>query len=72
MSPVPRRGYRVGVPRAGWWAEVVNTDSALYGGSDVGNGGGLRSEPVPWHGQPPSVPPTLPPLGGLLLRYAGP
>jgi len=72
FTPVPRRGYRVGVPRAGWWAEVVNTDSALYGGSDVGNGGGLRSEPVPWHGQPHSVLLTLPPLGGLLLRYTGP
>ncbi|OGK94485.1 MAG: 1,4-alpha-glucan branching enzyme [Candidatus Rokubacteria bacterium GWF2_70_14] len=72
FTPVPRRGYRVGVPRAGWWAEVVNTDSALYGGSDVGNGGGLRSEPVPWHGQPHSVVLTLPPLGGLLLRLAGP
>jgi 1,4-alpha-glucan branching enzyme len=72
FTPVPRPGYRVGVPRAGWWAEAVNTDSALYGGSDVGNAGGVRSQPVSWHGQPHSVLLTLPPLGGLLLRHAGP
>ncbi|MBI2525000.1 MAG: 1,4-alpha-glucan branching protein GlgB [Candidatus Rokubacteria bacterium] len=72
FTPVPRPGYRVGVPRAGWWAEAVNTDSALYGGSDVGNAGGVHSQPVPWHGQPHSVLLTLPPLGGLLLRHAGP
>ncbi len=72
FTPVTRRGYRVGVPRAGWWAETLNTDSALYGGSDAGNAGGVRSQPIPWHGQPHSVLLTVPPLGGLLLRHAGP
>ena len=67
FTPVPRRGYRVGVPRSGYYAELVNTDSALYGGSNVGNGGGVWSAPIPWHGQPHSVELTLPPLGALWL-----
>jgi 1,4-alpha-glucan branching enzyme len=70
FTPVPRHGYRVGVPRPGRWVEVINTDSALYGGSDVGNGGGVMSEPVPWHGQPHSVLLHLPPLGAVVFRHA--
>ena len=72
FTPVVRRGYRVGVPRAGYYAEAVNTDSAYYAGGNVGNGPGVRSEPVPWHGQPHSVTLTLPPLGVLLFRWTGP
>jgi 1,4-alpha-glucan branching enzyme len=68
FTPVPRHGYRVGVPRPGVYVELLNSDSALYGGSDVGNAGRVRSEAVPWHGQPHSVVLTLPPLGALLLR----
>jgi 1,4-alpha-glucan branching enzyme len=67
FTPVVRRGYRVGVPRPGRYAELLNTDSALYGGSDVGNAGGVSSEPIPWHGQPHSVSLTLPPLAALWL-----
>ena len=44
MTPVPRHGYRIGVPRAGLWREIFNTDAAFYGGSDIGNGGGVRTE----------------------------
>ena len=51
LSPVPRPGYRVGLPRPGRWREALNTDSASYGGSDVGNGGSVQAEPVEWHGQ---------------------
>jgi 1,4-alpha-glucan branching enzyme len=67
FTPVPRHGYRVGVPRAGSYREILNTDSAFYGGSDLGNGGGVSSEPVPWHGQPHSVLVTLPPLAAVWL-----
>jgi 1,4-alpha-glucan branching enzyme len=68
FTPVVRQGYRVGVPRAGYYEEIVNTDSSFYGGSDVGNGGGVMAENIPWHGQPYSVRLTLPPLAALWLR----
>jgi 1,4-alpha-glucan branching enzyme len=67
LSPVPRPGYRVGMPRAGRWVEAVNTDSAYYGGTDVGNLGGIDAEGVPWHDQPFSAEITLPPLGAIWL-----
>ena len=68
FTPVVREGYRVGVPRAGFYQEVLNTDAALYGGSNVGNAGGVPSEAVPHHGQPFSLRLTLPPLAALVLR----
>jgi len=67
FTPVIREGYRIGVPRPGYYRELVNTDAAVFGGSNVGNGGGAASEPVPWHGQPHSVALTLPPLAALWL-----
>ncbi|HMJ78074.1 MAG TPA: 1,4-alpha-glucan branching protein GlgB, partial [Iamia sp.] len=67
LSPVPRDGYRVGLPAAGRWAEVLNTDASAYGGSNVGNLGGVDAETVPWHGQEWSAAMTLPPLGVLWL-----
>jgi 1,4-alpha-glucan branching enzyme len=67
LAPVPREGYRLGLPSAGRWREVLNTDSTYYGGSDVGNLGGVESEAVPWHDQPFSAPVTLPPLGVVWL-----
>jgi 1,4-alpha-glucan branching enzyme len=67
LAPVPREGYRLGLPSAGRWREVLNTDSTYYGGSDVGNLGGVESEAVPWHDQPFSAPMTLPPLGVVWL-----
>jgi len=68
MTPVVREDYRLGVPRPGWYREIINTDSAHYGGSDVGLGGGVMAEDLPWHGQPYSVPLRLPPLAALILQ----
>ncbi len=69
LTPIPRHGYRVGLPRAGTWAEVLNSDSEHYGGSNLGNlGGVVASADEPWHGQPASAVLTLPPLAGLILR----
>jgi 1,4-alpha-glucan branching enzyme len=67
LSPVPRHGYRIGFPRSGRWVEALNTDSTYYGGSDVGNLGGVVAEPMGWHSQPFSAEVTLPPLGALWL-----
>ena len=67
LSPVPRHGYRLGLPRACRWREAANTDWAFYGGSDVGNLGGVEPEPVPWHNQPVSAEITLPPLAAVWL-----
>jgi 1,4-alpha-glucan branching enzyme len=67
FTPVPRPDYRIGVPRHGYYREAFNSDAAMYGGSNVGNGGGVASEPVPWHGRPYSISVTLPPLGGLIF-----
>jgi 1,4-alpha-glucan branching enzyme len=63
FAPMPRYGYRVGMPRAGAWRELLNTDSSYYGGSDVGNQGAVTAEGTPWHDQPFSAEVTLPPLG---------
>ena len=68
FTPVPRRAYRVGVPRPGFYRELVNTDAAVYGGGDVGNEGGVWAEPTPWQTQPHSILVTLPPLAVLFLK----
>jgi 1,4-alpha-glucan branching enzyme len=68
FTPVPREGYRIGVPRPGRWGEVLNTDAGLYGGSNMGNGGGLETEPVGSHGEAQSLVLTLPPLATIMLR----
>ena len=70
LSPVPRYGYRVGLPRAGDYREVLNTDAAEYGGSGLGNHGRVRAEAVPHDGQPASAELTLPPLGVVWLAPA--
>jgi 1,4-alpha-glucan branching enzyme len=67
LSPVPRIGYRLGLPRSGKWRELVNTDSGFYGGSDVGNLGGVEAGPIAWQSQPFSAEVNLPPLGALWL-----
>jgi 1,4-alpha-glucan branching enzyme len=71
MTPVPRRGYRIGVPRAGLWREIANTDSRFYGGSDVGNSGSVGTAGVPMHGEPQSLELTLPPLATIMLSPEG-
>jgi 1,4-alpha-glucan branching enzyme len=71
MTPVPRHGYRIGVPRGGRWREVVNSDATVYGGSGLGNGGGVHAEEIPSHGHPFSIVLLLPPLSTLLLEAEG-
>ena len=68
LSPVVRHDFRLGLPRAGTYQEVLNTDSEMYGGSNVGNLGVVESEAVAWHGLEHSAPVTLPPLAALWLR----
>ncbi len=68
FAPVLRRGYRVGVPEAGTYREILNSDSEYYGGSNAGNQGGRPSEAVPAHALPHSLRLTLPPLALLVLK----
>jgi len=70
-TPVPRYNYRVGVPFGGFWEEVLNSDAVEYGGSGVGNLGGVEAEQVPAHGRPWSLPLTLPPLAVVILAPEG-
>jgi 1,4-alpha-glucan branching enzyme len=67
FSAMPHHGYRIGLPRAGRWREVLNTDAGVYGGSGVGNLGAVEAVGEPWHGRPASARLTLPPLGVLWL-----
>jgi 1,4-alpha-glucan branching enzyme len=66
FTPVPRYGYRVGVPRSGRYREILSSDSHYYGGSNVGNAV-AETEATPWMEQPNSIVVTLPPLGGIVL-----
>ncbi|MHB8652450.1 MAG: 1,4-alpha-glucan branching protein GlgB [Terriglobia bacterium] len=68
FTPVPRHGYRVGVPENCFYKELLNTDDWKYGGSGVTNSPGRNSIPQPWHGQPCSLEITLPPLGVVILK----
>lgn len=68
FTPVPRSGYRVGVPGPGKYLEVFNTDSEIYGGGNVGNNGELAAEPIPWQDNDYSVLMTIPPLGAVFLK----
>ncbi|MBO4168469.1 1,4-alpha-glucan branching protein GlgB [Cereibacter azotoformans] len=70
LTPVVRSDYRIGVPQGGEWREILNSDAAIYGGSDVGNPGSLQAEEVSWHGRPFSVRLTLPPLATILVMPA--
>ena len=67
LSPVVRRAYRIGLPHAGQWDEVFNSDASAYGGSNVGNGGAVTAEEFGFHGLPASAEVTLPPLGVIWL-----
>ena len=70
FTPVPRQHYRIGVPVAGSWREIFNSDSAHYGGSNLGNGGGLTATPHTWMAQPAGLTLTLPPLALIVLQAA--
>jgi 1,4-alpha-glucan branching enzyme len=67
LTPVPREGYRVGLPFPGRWREILNTDAECYGGAGLGNGGVVEAEHLGWHNQPHSAAMTLPPLGVIWL-----
>jgi 1,4-alpha-glucan branching enzyme len=67
-TPVVRHDYRIGVPEAGYYAELLNSDADVYGGSNAGNQGGLTAEPTPAHGRPYSLNLTVPPLGAVILK----
>ncbi|MGJ8562775.1 MAG: 1,4-alpha-glucan branching protein GlgB [Alphaproteobacteria bacterium] len=69
FAPVPRNDYLVGVPKAGHWAEVINTDSVLYGGSGCGNKGGFSTEAEGTHGHGQSLRLTIPPLSTMIFKY---
>jgi 1,4-alpha-glucan branching enzyme len=70
FTPIPRPGYRIGVPQLGYYRELLNSDAAVYGGSGLGNLGGVVAEAVPWHGQPASISVLLPPLSVLYWKRA--
>jgi len=67
FTPVPRQEYRIGAPHGGFWREALNSDATEYGGSGMGNRGGVDADPWPQHGRPFSLPLTLPPLSVLFL-----
>jgi 1,4-alpha-glucan branching enzyme len=68
FTPVPRSKYEFGVPEAGFYEEILNTDSELFGGSNIGNGGLVSSRPIPRHNRPNSISVTLPPLAVVAFR----
>jgi 1,4-alpha-glucan branching enzyme len=71
FTPVPKYQYRVGVPRGGFWREILNSDATVYGGSGRGNAGGVEAVLIPAHGREASVSLTLPPFGVLFLKNDG-
>lgn len=68
FTPVPRDNYRLGVPKAGFYGETLNSDAEIYGGGNIGNLGGTYSEPIPMHGHAQSINVRIPPLGMIVLR----
>lgn len=71
FTPQPQHNYRIGVDKAGWWKEIINSDSTIYGGSGQGNIGGAEAAPVKAHGRRFSINLTLPPLAIIILKWAG-
>ena len=68
FTPMPRHNYQVGVPRAGHWQELLNSDAEAYGGGGLGNYGGVEAAPIPWHNRPFSLQITVPPLAAVFFR----
>jgi 1,4-alpha-glucan branching enzyme len=68
FTPVPRLGYRVGVPEGGLWREVLNSDAEMYGGSGFGNFGGVEAAPEPCHNRSHSLVMTIPALGMVVFK----
>ncbi|PIQ87005.1 MAG: 1,4-alpha-glucan branching enzyme [Candidatus Omnitrophica bacterium CG11_big_fil_rev_8_21_14_0_20_45_26] len=71
MTPVPRMGYRIGVPREGFYREIFNSDAVEYGGSGIGNYGGFRADAMAWHNRPFSMCLNFPPLAAVILKHEG-
>ena len=71
LTPEPRHGVTLGAPAPGVWREVFNSDGALYGGANIGNGGAITADPRPAGDQPCSLQVTLPPIGAVVLRHDG-
>ena len=71
MTPTPQHQYRIGVPAAGSWEEVFNSDSTTYFGSGVSNATPIAAEPIKWHGREQSILITIPPLAGIVLKRKG-
>jgi 1,4-alpha-glucan branching enzyme len=69
FTPVPRSNYRIGLPQAGTWREIMNTDAGVYGGSDTGNLGAVTATEEPWHGFPASAAVFLPPLATVYFEF---
>lgn len=69
FTPVPRHGYRIGLPCAGYWEEILNSDGETYAGSNLGNAGGVATEDLPWMDYEQSAVVTLPPLAGVILEF---
>ena len=68
FTPVTRYNYRVGVPSAGFYKELLNTESIYYGGTNIGNLGGVNSDDIPWHKRSYSINLTFPPLGVVIYK----
>jgi len=71
LTPVPRKGFRLGVPQPGTYREILNTDAEIYGGSNMGNAGEVQAESLAWMDQPHSITLVLPALSCLILRPVG-
>ncbi|HET7059084.1 MAG TPA: 1,4-alpha-glucan branching protein GlgB [Nitrospiraceae bacterium] len=71
FTPVPQPNYRVGVPRGGYWQEILNSDSSWYGGGNWGNGGGVDAVPVPLHARSHSLTVTVPALATVFFKSQG-
>lgn len=71
LTPIPRHGYRVGVPEGGHWREIMNSDAEVYGGTGQGNFGGVDASPLPFHGHGHSLSLTVPPLAVCLFKWGG-
>ena len=68
-TPVVREGYRIGVRDSGWYEEILNTDAQTYGGSNLGNMGGMQADAVPWQGKSHSLMLRLPPLAVVSFKH---
>jgi 1,4-alpha-glucan branching enzyme len=72
FTPIPRHNYHVGVPRGGFWREILNSDAREYGGSGQGNMGGIHASPTTFHARPHTLNLVVPPLAAVFFKSEGP